>query len=84
MSKVAIALHYKTSSGEIADRVKTDEALAAEIKAEPRFGTARRGALLIKVGSEIIGAMAVSGAPGGEKDEVCVQAALDKIKDRLK
>jgi uncharacterized protein GlcG (DUF336 family) len=26
----------------------------------------------------------VSGAPGGDKDEVCAQAALDKVKSQLK
>ena len=42
------------------------------------------GALPIKVGDETIGAMGVSGAPGGEKDEVCVQAGIDKVADQLK
>ena len=65
-------------------RIGTDAALDAEIKADPKIGTARRGALPIKVGSEIIGAISVSGAPGGDKDEVCAQAALDKVKSQLK
>ncbi len=84
LSKTATTIKYKVPSGEIADRVKTDTALDAEIKADPKIGTARRGALPIKVGSEIIGAISVSGAPGGDKDEVCAQAALDKVKSRLK
>jgi uncharacterized protein GlcG (DUF336 family) len=42
------------------------------------------GGLPIKVGSTTIGALAVSGAPGGEKDEACVQAGLAKIASRLK
>jgi uncharacterized protein GlcG (DUF336 family) len=53
----------------------------------PQFLTnviALAGALPIKVGEETIGAMGVSGAPGGEKDEVCVQAGLDKVADQLK
>ena len=83
-SKVATALRYQTSSADVAARVATDEKLAAEVKADPKIGTARAGALLLKVGNDIIGAMAVSGAPGGEKDEACVQAAIDKIKDRLR
>jgi uncharacterized protein GlcG (DUF336 family) len=32
----------------------------------------------------MIGAFAVSGAPGGDKDEPCAIAGLDKIHDRLK
>jgi len=53
----------------------------------PQFLTnviALAGALPIKVGEETIGAMGVSGAPGGEKDEVCVQAGIDKVADQLK
>jgi len=49
-----------------------------------RIGTARRAALPIKVGNEIIGAISVSGAPGGDKDEVCARTALDKVKSQLK
>jgi uncharacterized protein GlcG (DUF336 family) len=36
------------------------------------------------VGDEIIGAVSVSGAPGGDKDEVCTQAGIDKVASRLK
>jgi uncharacterized protein GlcG (DUF336 family) len=42
------------------------------------------GALPIKVGDETIGAVGVSGAPGGERDEVCAKAGLDKVADQLK
>ena len=37
------------------------------------------GGVPIKVGDETIGAVGVSGAPGGDKDEVCVRAGLAKI-----
>jgi uncharacterized protein GlcG (DUF336 family) len=53
----------------------------------PQFLTnviALQGALPVKVGDDTIGAVGVSGAPGGEKDEVCVQAGLDKVADQLK
>ncbi|HTN42401.1 MAG TPA: heme-binding protein [Nitrospiria bacterium] len=42
------------------------------------------GGLPVKTGEEVIGGIGVGGAPGGEKDETCAQAGLDKIKDRLK
>jgi uncharacterized protein GlcG (DUF336 family) len=42
------------------------------------------GGLPIKVGESVIGGIGVGGAPGGDKDEVCAQAGLDKIKNRLK
>ena len=42
------------------------------------------GGVPIKVGNEIIGGVGVSGAPGGEKDEVCANAGLAKVADALK
>jgi uncharacterized protein GlcG (DUF336 family) len=42
------------------------------------------GGIPIKVGNEIIGGVGVSGAPGGEKDEVCANAGLAKVADALK
>jgi uncharacterized protein GlcG (DUF336 family) len=42
------------------------------------------GGLPVKAGGKVLGAMSVSGAPGGEKDEACVNAGLAKIADRLK
>ncbi|QCU90069.1 GlcG/HbpS family heme-binding protein [Thiomicrorhabdus sediminis] len=41
------------------------------------------GAIPITSGGSRIGAIGVSGAPGGEKDEACAQIALDKLEDRL-
>jgi len=84
MSKVQTVLKYKMTSGEVADKAKTDTALAAEIKANPLIDTARQGALPIMAGSEMVGIFAVSGAPGGDKDEVCTRAGLAKIQDRVK
>ena len=40
------------------------------------------GALPIKVGNEVIGAIGVSGSPG--KDDICSQAGIDKVADQLK
>jgi uncharacterized protein GlcG (DUF336 family) len=41
------------------------------------------GGVPIKAGEETIGGIAVGGAPGGDKDEACAVAGIDKIKDRL-
>ena len=46
--------------------------------------TTARGALPIKVGDDVIGAVGVSGSPGGDKDEACAKAGLDKVADQLK
>lgn len=42
------------------------------------------GGLPIKAGESLIGGIGVGGAPGGDKDEACAAAGLDKIKGRLK
>jgi uncharacterized protein GlcG (DUF336 family) len=42
------------------------------------------GGVPIKLGNEVIGGIGVSGAPGGEKDEVCAKAGLAKVADSLK
>ena len=41
------------------------------------------GGLPIRSGGSMLGALGVSGAPGGEKDEACAQAALNKLQERL-
>jgi len=83
MSKAQAVLKYHMTSGEVANKAKTDSALAAEIKANPQIETARQGAIPIMAGGQMVGIFAVSGAPGGDKDEVCARAGLAKIQDRV-
>lgn len=42
------------------------------------------GGVPVKVGNEVVGAVGVGGAPGGNLDEQCAMAALDKVKEQLK
>lgn len=42
------------------------------------------GSVPVKVGNEVIGAVGVGGAPGGDKDEACSNAGIAKIQDRLR
>jgi uncharacterized protein GlcG (DUF336 family) len=42
------------------------------------------GGLPIKVGDQLIGAVSVSGAPGGERDAECANAGIAKVADKLK
>lgn len=48
----------------------------------PRF-VVLRGGLPIGSGGEVIGAIGVGGAPGGDLDEACARAGLDRIANRL-
>jgi uncharacterized protein GlcG (DUF336 family) len=72
---------FRIPSGEMEERLKKNPAMGAQYLTG--FTTAR-GALPIMVGEDVVGAAGVSGAPGGEKDEACVKAALDKVADQLK
>lgn len=42
------------------------------------------GGVPIKAGNDVIGAVGVSGAPGGDKDEVCSNAGIAKVATKLK
>ena len=46
--------------------------------------TFAQGAIVIRAGSQIIGSIGVSGAPGGQFDEACAREALVKIQDKIK
>jgi uncharacterized protein GlcG (DUF336 family) len=59
---------------------------ANAVKANPTVGAIHlsnmvpaQGGLPIMVGEDAIGAVGVSGAPGGDKDEACAKAGLDKV-----
>jgi uncharacterized protein GlcG (DUF336 family) len=79
--KAYTARTFRIPSGEMAKRFKDNPQIGAVFLSNI---TTARGALPIKVGEETIGAAGASGAPGGEKDEACVKAGLDKVADQLK
>ena len=72
---------FRIPSGEMEERLKKNPAMGAQYL--PGFTTAR-GALPIKIGNDTVGAVGASGAPGGDKDEACVKAGIDKVADQLK
>ena len=81
MKKAVTARAQRRPSGEFANAVKNN----------PGAGALRltnmvpaQGALPIKVGEDTIGAIGVSGAPGGDKDEACAKAGIDKVMNELK
>jgi uncharacterized protein GlcG (DUF336 family) len=72
---------FRIASGEMEERFKKNPQLGAIFLSNITTG---RGALPIKIGDEVVGAVGASGAPGGDKDEACVKAGIDKIADKLK
>jgi uncharacterized protein GlcG (DUF336 family) len=79
--KAYTARTFRIPSGEFAQRVK-DNPTSGQVHLTNVI--ANQGALPIKIGEETIGAVGVSGAPGGEKDEACAKTGLDKVADQLK
>lgn len=79
--KAYTARTFRSPSGALVDRLKADPTLGLIHLTNV---IANQGALPIKVGDETIGAAGASGAPGGEKDEACIKAGLDKVADQLK
>ena len=79
--KAYTARTFRIPSGEFVQRVKDNPTTGA---VHLSGIVAAQGALPIKVGDEVIGAVGVSGAPGGDKDEACAKTGIDKVADQLK
>ena len=79
--KAYTARTFRIPSGEFAQRVKANPTLGL---VHLSGVIANQGALPIKVGDEVIGGVGVSGSPGGDKDEACAKAGLDKVAAELK
>jgi uncharacterized protein GlcG (DUF336 family) len=78
--KAYTALTFKRTSAETAKAWATGTTPPPVI--EGTVGAA--GGVPIRAGDEVIGAIGVSGAPGGEKDEACANAGIVRIADLLK
>ena len=80
--KAYTAASFKTDTAALAERAKTVPGFAALFTQLPHlilFG----GGVVIKRGDEVIGAVGAAGAPGGNLDEACARAGVDKTRDQL-
>jgi uncharacterized protein GlcG (DUF336 family) len=80
MKKAYTARTFRRPSGEFAKGVEGNPTAGALFLTNV---VPAQGALPIKVGNDVIGAIGVSGAPGGDKDEACAKAGLDKVSAQL-
>ena len=78
LKKAYTARTFRIASGEMEKRLKDNPALGQVFLTN---FTTSRGALPIKIGEDVV---AASGAPGGQRDEMCVQAGIDKVAAELK
>ncbi len=81
--KAYTAAKLKTDTTPLVEKAQKDPEFAATIKADPNL-MAFHGGLLLKAGTEVLGAIGVSGAEPGGHDDECGTIGLNKIKDRLK
>jgi uncharacterized protein GlcG (DUF336 family) len=81
MRKAYTSAKQRVSTADFTKRVTTPGAFNPSLY-DPMLATGP-GGLPIKIGDATIGGISAAGAPGGDKDEACAQAGLDKIKDRL-
>jgi uncharacterized protein GlcG (DUF336 family) len=80
--KAFTSISTRTDTGVLVERAKTTPPSQFLLKVPHML--LLQGAIVIKIGEETVGALGVSGAPGGEKDEACARSALDKISGQLK
>jgi uncharacterized protein GlcG (DUF336 family) len=81
MRKAYTARTFRVPSGEIVKRLKENPQFAGVFLTNV---IATEGALPITVGDDVVGAVGVSGAPGGDKDAACAKTGIDKVADQLK
>jgi uncharacterized protein GlcG (DUF336 family) len=78
MGKAVSSVRNGKPSAELAEQARTDAELAANLAADPQQGPQRGGGIPIMAGSDVIGAIGVSGAPEARFDVECGQAGLQK------
>jgi uncharacterized protein GlcG (DUF336 family) len=76
MRKAYTAFTTRAPSAEMGKRTQPN--LAGFMLLE-RITTIEGGLPIFAANKELVGAVGISGAPGGDKDAACVQAGLDKI-----
>ena len=81
MKKAYTARTFRQPSGRFAENVKGNPTAGALFLANI---VPAQGALPIVVDGDTIGSIGVSGAPGGDKDEACAKAGIDKVAAELK
>jgi uncharacterized protein GlcG (DUF336 family) len=81
MKKAYTARTLRMPSGQFANNVKGNPTAGQLYLTNI---TPAQGALPIMVGNDTVGAIGISGAPGGDKDEACAKAGIDKVAAQLK
>lgn len=80
-AKAYTAVSFRTNTTELAERTQAGK---------PQSGLRNRpgvaavgGGMMIEAGGSLLGAIGVSGAPGGREDDACAAAGIAAIRDEL-
>ena len=80
-NKAYTALSFHSATSELAKAIRAGQ-MDPGLAQLPHVAMLA-GGLVIEAGGTLLGGIGVSGAPGGDKDEVCAKAGLDAIRDRI-
>ena len=78
-----VPVRKETSTKQLFERVSKNPSTTTSLGNLPNI-TFTPGGITLMAGDEPIGGIGVGGAPGGNFDDDCGQAALAKIRDRMK
>jgi uncharacterized protein GlcG (DUF336 family) len=81
INKAATALSFRTETGELAATTQAGR-VSSGIRALPNV-VAVGGGMMIRAKGALVGAIGVSGAPGGDADEACAKAGIAAIADAI-
>lgn len=81
VDKAWTAVSFRTNTAEVAEATQPGKPQSG-IRHRPRVA-AVGGGLVIEGGGALLGGIGVSGAPVGERDDVCAQAGIAAIRDSI-
>jgi len=81
LDKAWTAVSFRTSTGALAHATLPGTPQSG-VRERPRVA-AVAGGVLVEAGGSLLGGIGVSGAPGGDADEMCANAGMAAIRDKL-
>jgi uncharacterized protein GlcG (DUF336 family) len=80
-NKAWTAVTFKTNTTALANETQAGKAMSG-LRSHPRM-LAAGGGIMIEAAGSLLGAIGVSGAPGGEADDACAKAGIKAVADAL-
>jgi uncharacterized protein GlcG (DUF336 family) len=80
-AKAYTAVSFRTNTSELAEATQAGRAQSG-IRHRPGVA-AVGGGMMIEAGGSLLGAIGVSGAPGGKEDDACAAAGIEAIREDI-